>query len=308
MHIDGKIRIENSGNVTDLIKFSYLTDHLKIQSYYTDLLKEIKTLYSLNNINNVMKDIKDSTKLIIASTTSMTNYSWVMQAKNLRNVMGNLCSSILQVGINEELKRFSDSIKAISLAYGNYNLLHIPYGDSHEKNIDDEEVNTEIISEIFHPDQEAGKSQRESIIITLSPINDKVLKYLSKNPEAFYQLSGSDFEIVMAEIYNKLGYKVECTQSTRDGGKDIIIRKPEILGDFIYYVECKKYAAKRHIGVGIIRNLIGTVDTDRVNGGILATTSFFSPDAKKFISENKYDYQIQMHDYDVIRDLLNMII
>ena len=78
----------------------------------------------------------------------------------------------------------------------------------------------------------------------------------------------------MAEIYNKLGYKVECTQSTRDGGKDIIIRKPEILGDFIYYVECKKYAAKRHIGVGIIRNLIGTVDTDRVNGGILATTSF----------------------------------
>lgn len=44
----------------------------------------------------------------------------------------------------------------------------------------------------------------------------------------------------MAEIYSKLGYKVEHTQKTKDGGKDIIIRKPEILGDFIYYVELKK--------------------------------------------------------------------
>ena len=37
----------------------------------------------------------------------------------------------------------------------------------------------------------------------------------------------------------------------RDGGKDIIIRKPEILGDFIYYVGCKKHEAKDPIGVGI---------------------------------------------------------
>ena len=112
----------------------------------------------------------------------------------------------------------------------------------------------------------------------------------------------------MAEIYSKLGYKVERTQSTKDGGKDIIIRKPEILGDFIYYVECKKYSIKRPIGVGIIRSLAGTIDADRVNGGILATTSFFSPDAKKFISENKYNYRIQMHDYGVIRALLNKVI
>lgn len=118
-----------------------------------------------------------------------------------------------------------------------------------------------------------------------------VLKYLSENPEAFYQLTDRDFEIVMAEIYNKLGYKVELTKKTRDGGKDIIIRKPETLGDFLYYVECKKYAAKRHIGVGLVKNLVGTVEADRVNGGILATTSYFTSDARKFIIDNKYGYQ-----------------
>lgn len=112
----------------------------------------------------------------------------------------------------------------------------------------------------------------------------------------------------MAEIYSKLGYKVERTQSTRDGGKDIIIRKPEKLGDFIYYVECKKYAPKRHVGVGIIRNLVGTVNTDRVNGGILATTSYFTSVARKFIIDNNLSYQIQTHDYDMIRNLLDEVV
>lgn len=153
------------------------------------------------------------------------------------------------------------------------------------------ETNNKVITEIFQPDSEKAIDNEESPIITLSPINDQVLKYLSEHPESFYQLTDNDFEIVMAEIYSKLGYDVTRTKATRDGGKDLIIRIPEILGDFIYYVECKKYNPKRPIGVGIIRNLVGTVNTDRVNGGILATTSFFTRDAYEFISDNKWNCQ-----------------
>lgn len=175
---------------------------------------------------------------------------------------------------------------------------------------DEEEIrksDTAILSQIYNKD-ESTRTSEESPIIVLSPINNKVLKYLSENPEAWYLLQDDDFELAMAEIYSKLGYNVERTQSTRDGGKDIIIRKPEILGDFIYYVECKKYAPKRHIGVGIVRNLVGTVNTDRVNGGILATTSFFTRDARKFVLDNKLDFQIKMHDYNKIQQLLNGVV
>ena len=48
--------------------------------------------------------------------------------------------------------------------------------------------------------------------------------------------------------------------------------------------------------------------SDRVNGGILATTSYFTPDARKFVTDNKYDYQIQMHDYNKIREMLNQVV
>lgn len=143
-----------------------------------------------------------------------------------------------------------------------------------------------------------------SPIIVLSPINERILKYLVKNPQELYNLTSENFEIIMAEIYKKLGYNVERTQATHDGGKDIIIKKSEILGDFIYYVECKKYSPQNHIGVGLVKEFLGTIDTDRINGGIIATTSFFSLDSKKFIFDNKYDCIIQMHDYDKIRELL----
>lgn len=195
----------------------------------------------------------------------------------------------------------------ITHASKNYDLLYFSQNESEVDN-EEKEANTKIINEIFKSDSKKSIDNKDSTIITLSPINDKVLKYLSENPQAFYQLTDTDFEIVMAEIYSKLGYNVELTKLTRDGGKDIILRKPEILGDFIYYVECKKYAPKRHIGIGLVRNLVGTITTDRVNGGILATTSYFTRGARKFILDNNYGYQIQMHDYDTIRRLLDSAI
>lgn len=205
--------------------------------------------------------------------------------------------------LGNEISILSDAMKAIS----------IPVLDLYSDNVSDDELdinetNNKVITEIFQPDSEKAVDDEESPIITLSPVNDQVLKYLSEHPESFYRLTDNDFEVVMAEIYSKLGYDVTRTKATRDGGKDLIIRIPEILGDFIYYVECKKYNPKRPIGVGIIRNLVGTVNTDKVNGGILATTSFFSRDVYKFISDNKWNCQIKTHDYNVIKDLLSQAV
>lgn len=205
--------------------------------------------------------------------------------------------------LGNEISILADAMKAIYIP-----VLDLYSEDASDDELDINEVNNKVITEIFQPDSEKAIDSEESPIITLSPVNDQVLKYLSEHPESFYQLTDNDFEIVMAEIYSKLGYDVTRTKATRDGGKDLIIRIPEILGDFIYYVECKKYNPKRPIGVGIIRNLVGTVNTDRVNGGILATTSFFTRDVYKFISDNKWNCQIKTHDYNVIKDLLSQAV
>ena len=178
----------------------------------------------------------------------------------------NLLATNMMQSIQEShsIEGINAHIQQLNILKG-YSLLHYYPDNMNNKAIEeDEKINNKVVEEIFKP--ESNNRIEKNVIITLSPINDNVLKYLSENPLAFYQLDDREFEIVMAEIYNKLGYEVELTKATRDGGKDIIIRKPEILGDFIYYVECKKNAPKRHIGIGIVKNLVGTISTDRVNG------------------------------------------
>lgn len=193
----------------------------------------------------------------------------------------------------------------------NYHLMNCCPDDLSDDEVsENKEANRKIVTEIFRADEEndANIHKKDTAIITLSPINDTILKYLSENPMALYQLTSRKFEEVMAEIYNRLGYKIELTKATRDGGKDIILRKPDILGDFIYYVECKKYASDNPIGVGIVREFSSVINWDKVNGGIIATTSYFAKDAKKLILDYNLGFQIQMHDYGKIQELLNRVV
>lgn len=227
----------------------------------------------------------------------------IAQYQQIAELLHNMMAPYEEIhtNIQNSLSAFAKIANNVSLP-----ILNLHYEDiSPEEESELNNANERIITEILQPDQEKRTNTEESPVITLSPINDKVLRYLSENPDAFYQLSGNDFEIVMAEIYSNLGYEVKRTQTTRDGGKDLVIRKADMLGDFIYYVECKKFAPDNHVGIGIVRKLVGTVNTDRVNGGILATTSFFTRDACKFILDNKWNFQIKMHDYDMIQKLLS---
>lgn len=278
-------------------------DYKKLRLKINELNDSIRPLYIKEM--GFSKEIRYTTQAISERLSEIMDKSWIFNVDKTQRILRSLTEPIEQLNI--DMETICESAQVISNAFKNYDILYFSQNETEEVN-EEKEANTKIINEIFNTDSKESTNNKEPTIITLSPVNEQVLKYLSENPQAFYQLTDTDFEIVMAEIYSKLGYNVERTQSTRDGGKDIIIRKPETLGDFIYYVECKKNAPKRHIGIGIIRNLVGTVNTDRVNGGILATTSYFTRDARKFILDNNYKCQIQMHDYDMIRKLLDMAI
>ncbi len=303
-----------SESISCISKFD--TGILKLQKNYTGIsslfsgLKDSIAQLNLGSIECMKGVTKSMSELSDILNFNASTYLKGIKTEGIADSISRMEQSITKIYSDE---RFNDNIRNTLQILGerldNYSLLHFyPKDISDEEIIENEKVNNKVLEEIFKPEQQENINKENSAIIKLSPINDEVLKYLSENPQAFYQLTSREFENVMAEIYNKLGYKVELTQSTRDGGKDIIIRKPEILGDFIYYVECKRYDITNHVGIGVMRSFVGTVDTDRVNGGILATTSSFTKDAREFILNKNLSYQIKMHDFHVIKDLLNKVV
>lgn len=136
----------------------------------------------------------------------------------------------------------------------------------------------------------------KEIIKDLSIINASLLERIKNEPSAMYQLSPRQFEEMICELIHKQGYSVTLTKETRDGGKDLIIVENSFLGGFLIYVECKRYDKDRPIGVGLVRELYGTISADKATAGMLITSSYFSKDA--IIFQEKIKHQMELVDYE----------
>ena len=142
--------------------------------------------------------------------------------------------------------------------------------------------------------------------IIVSEVNDQLLFELSQNPNLLYNLSPYDFERVIARMFEKKGFSVKITPKTRDGGKDIFIARNDLCS-FLFYVECKKYAPNRPVGIDVIQRLYGVVSAEKATGGIIATTSHFTKSAQNYVREQQLDHQITLQDYDTITNILKTL-
>jgi restriction system protein len=95
---------------------------------------------------------------------------------------------------------------------------------------------------------------------------------------------------------------VHLTPAIKDGGKDIYVAEKSGLGSFLYIVECKRYSAHRPVGVGLVRQLHGTVQAEQATAGLLVTTSYFTKGAKEF--QESVQFRMSLHDYVAIKHWL----
>ncbi|MCD4819540.1 MAG: restriction endonuclease [Candidatus Cloacimonetes bacterium] len=142
------------------------------------------------------------------------------------------------------------------------------------------------------------------INLDFKDINNELVEYLSKNPQLMYKLSSRKFEELIASLLKNQGYIVELTKRTRDGGKDIYITDKSGIGTFCYIVECKKYRPDRPVGVEIVRSLYGVVEAERVNAGILITTSNYTKPATDF--QMTIGHRLKLKDFNDIKKILQL--
>jgi restriction system protein len=124
---------------------------------------------------------------------------------------------------------------------------------------------------------------------------DHLIRRLASRPELLHTLTPRQFEEVVAELLERQGYSITLTPATHDGGVDIFASKRDALDSFLYVVECKKYSASNHVGVGLVRELLGVVATHRATAGVLATTSLFTSGAIEL--QQAMRWQLALKDY-----------
>lgn len=131
----------------------------------------------------------------------------------------------------------------------------------------------------------------------------ELITALKSSPELMREISPTEFEEVVSEIFRSKGFEVDLTQRTADGGKDIIAIHTDSLGiRSKYFIECKRYAGDKKVGVAMVRALHGVKNTkDGPNKTLLVTTSAFTKNAKNFVEqEASSKWDITLADYEVL--------
>ena len=140
-----------------------------------------------------------------------------------------------------------------------------------------EQEKEEIVQQIVDLEANPLEQLEKSYLAIREEIYNEILEMLlSKSPV--------DFEQIVTELFQKMGYgNGKVTQLSRDGGIDAII-KGDILGFEQIYVQAKRYQKDATIGRKEIQGFTGTLFGLEGNAtkGIFVTTARFSSDAIKF--------------------------
>jgi hypothetical protein len=180
--------------------------------------------------------------------------------------------------------------------------VHIAEFLSHKKEFISRWSLIEPISTQLHKAGEIPGEIAELVRTDLLLVNEELISYLAKHPEMMYDVSPRKFEELVAELLYRMGYDVELTPYSKDGGYDILAIWRGEVGSLLTLVECKRYRLDRPVGVEHVRNLIGVWDSVRASHAMIATTSSFTSGARDL--ERKYKWQLSLHDYGTLHSWL----
>ncbi len=93
-------------------------------------------------------------------------------------------------------------------------------------------------------------------------------------------LTPAEFEVLVSNLFGKMGLNTKLTRSSKDGGVDAVAfdTRPVLGGKVV--IQAKRY--RDTVGVSAVRDLYGTMLNEGANKGILVCTSGYGPDAYNF--------------------------
>ncbi len=106
-----------------------------------------------------------------------------------------------------------------------------------------------------------------------------ILSDLESRPNLM-ELSPSEFETLVSNLFSKMGLETKLTRASRDGGVDAVAydMRPVLGGKVV--IQAKRY--KNTVGVSAVRDLYGTMLNEGASKGIIVTTSSYGIDAYEF--------------------------
>ena len=141
----------------------------------------------------------------------------------------------------------------------------------------------------------AGVSKSPSELVPVRPVlefsmvdprfvaESDALSELDQRPNLM-ELSPTEFEALIQNLFTKMGLEARQTRPSRDGGVDCVACDPRPIFGGKVVIQAKRY--KNTVGVSAVRDLFGTLQNEGASKGILVTTSGYGKASFDF-AQNK---------------------
>ena len=111
-------------------------------------------------------------------------------------------------------------------------------------------------------------------------------------------VTGVDFENVLKELYEQMGYKVETTKTTGDQGADLIVEKDNIRA----VIQAKYYSSS--VGNSAVQEVVAAKNYYGAQKGIVITNNTFTKAACELAEANG----VQLIDGEKLNSILSMLV
>lgn len=125
---------------------------------------------------------------------------------------------------------------------------------------------------------------RESTII-VQDLARRFATMVARNPRALDRIEWRDLERIVAEIFDGLGFHVELTPSSKDGGKDVILECVVRGARHSYIVEVKHWRSGTRVGGSAVREFVAVVEREARQGGVFLSSSGYTENAFEVLTE-----------------------
>ena len=119
-------------------------------------------------------------------------------------------------------------------------------------------------------------------------LDQRYINYLAANTEKLTNINWRKFEALTAEYFERRGYVVQIGAGRNDGGVDVRIWNPKSnpTDPPVQLIQCKRTKSK--IDKVLVKSLWADVVDEKAEGGVIVTTSTFSPGAREVCKARKY--------------------
>ena len=145
------------------------------------------------------------------------------------------------------------------------------------------------VTEWHSPIELKGLFENESLDAMYGTFLDqRYINYLASNSDKLSTMHWRKFEALTAEYFERKGYKVQIGEGRNDGGIDVRVwsKDSELDQPPVQLIQCKRTKSK--IDKVLVKSLWADVVDESAKGGLIVTTSSFSPGASEVCKVRKY--------------------